>query len=93
MAGGQRSGLGGVGESFRKAQPYIDASWQFVGAVGLLTLAGWWLDKRFHTQPWLLVAGAALGFVTGMFSMFRVILALDAKAKALKEAEQKQERQ
>ena len=24
---------------------------------------GGWLDKRFHTSPWLLLAGLVLGFV------------------------------
>ena len=91
MAQRQRSGLGTLVDSFRKAQPYIDATWQFVGSVALLTFAGWWLDGRFGTRPWLLMAGAVLGFASGMYSMFRVILTLDAKEKAARKAAEKEQ--
>lgn len=93
MAGDQRKALGSAAESYRKAQPYVDAIWQFVGAVGLCTFGGWWADKHFHTQPWLLVAGATVGFATGMTTMFRVILVLDAKEKAQKDAARKDSEQ
>ena len=26
---------------------------------------GNWLDRRFHTSPWLMIAGLVLGFVAG----------------------------
>jgi len=35
-------------------------------AVGAL---GWWLDSKFDTQPWLLIAGACLGMVGGFLSL------------------------
>src|SRR5438309_810688 len=52
--GDRREGIGeGIASSYRKAGPYIDASWQLAGAVGAGTLAGWWLDKKLGTGPWL----------------------------------------
>jgi F0F1-type ATP synthase assembly protein I len=40
------------------------------GQVGLEMAApillGWFLDERFGTLPWLIVAGAVLGLVGGM---------------------------
>jgi F0F1-type ATP synthase assembly protein I len=76
-----------LGDSWAKAQPYVDAAWEFIAAVGLGTAGGWWLDRKLHTQPWLLVAGSMLGFASGMWVMFRTMLNLAARDKA---AERKQ---
>jgi len=75
----------GVGEdiasSYRKAGPYIDASWQLAGAVGLGTLAGWWLDKKLSTGPWLLVSGALLGIGIGFYLFFKILMNLSKRPK------------
>ena len=34
--------------------------------------AGYWLDKRWDTQPWLLIAGAVLGFAVFMYHIFQL---------------------
>jgi ATP synthase protein I len=68
-----------VVSSYRKAQPYIDASWQLAGSVGLGTLLGWWLDKKFGTGPWLLVGGSLLGIGVGFYSFLKVVLTLGKK--------------
>ena len=68
--------------SYRKAQPYIDAVWQFMAAVALMSWLGNWADRKFGTAPWLLVTGLFLGFATGLWSFVKVIWALDRKAKA-----------
>jgi len=71
----------GMASSYRKAGPYIDASWQLAGAVGLGTLAGWWLDKKLGTGPWLLVAGALLGIGLGFYLFFKILMTLDKERK------------
>lgn len=63
----------------RQAQPYVDASWQLLGSIGLCALAGWWLDGRFGTRPWFLVAGALFGLVSGMLAFWRVVQRLADK--------------
>ena len=40
-------------------------------AVVLLTLGGWWLDKKFGTSPVLLLIGAAVGITGGLYRIFR----------------------
>ncbi len=65
--------------SIRKAQPYVDAVWQFIAAVAVMTWLGHWADGRFGTTPWLLVTGALLGFAAGLWSFVKVIWALDRK--------------
>lgn len=65
----------------RKAQPYVDASWQLAGSIVGLTLLGYWLDGRFGTSPWLVVAGSLLGIVAGFVSFFRTIFRLAEQEK------------
>lgn len=32
---------------------------------------GFWLDKKYQSSPWLLVAGAVVGFMLGMYIVWR----------------------
>lgn len=41
-----------------------------VVATALGFAAGYWLDRRFHTKPWLSVAGALLGVAAGIRELF-----------------------
>ncbi|MBS2020983.1 MAG: AtpZ/AtpI family protein [Deltaproteobacteria bacterium] len=70
-----------VAAAYRKAGPYLDASWQLVGATGAWTFLGFWLDRFFGTRPWLLVGGAMLGMSLGFYLFFRALLALGKKEK------------
>jgi ATP synthase protein I len=83
MAGGEPSDRSGgrddVVSSYRKAQPYIDASWQLAGSVALGTLLGWWLDKKLGTNPWLLVACSLFGIGAGFYAFFRAVIAMGKK--------------
>jgi len=83
MVGKEPKGPPGGGDdvvsSYRKAQPYIDASWQLTGSMVLCSLLGWWLDKRLGTTPWLLVAGSLFGIAVGFYAFFKVLLRLGKK--------------
>lgn len=83
MAGKEPSDGPGEGDSiasaYRKAGPYIDASWQLAGSVGLGALGGWWLDRRLGTSPWLLVGGALFGIGTGFYLFFKILMNLNRK--------------
>ncbi|MAT15804.1 MAG: hypothetical protein CMJ46_11120 [Planctomyces sp.] len=41
-------------------------------SFALPPLAGYWLDKKFETSPWLVIAGAVLGFLVGMKLLFEL---------------------
>lgn len=69
----------GVAEAYRKAGPYLDASWQLAGAVGLWTGVGYLVDERFGTRPWGIIGGAVLGMGLGFYLFFRAMLALGKK--------------
>jgi len=66
-------------ESYRRAAPYLDASWQLVGSVALWTALGWFADRELHTVPWLLVSGAVLGTGLGFYLFFKSVLAMGRK--------------
>jgi len=68
----------GAAESMRRAQPFIDAAWQFAASVGLMCWLGYLGDERFGTKPWLLVTGSLLGFAAGIWSFVKVVMARQA---------------
>lgn len=68
-----------VADSYRRAAPYLDASWQLAGSVALWTLIGWFADGKLHTTPWLLVSGAVLGTSLGFYLFFKSVLAIGKK--------------
>lgn len=43
----------------------------FVGAIAVAGLAGWWLDAKLGTAPWLMVLLGAAGFYTGLREILR----------------------
>ncbi len=53
----------------------LTAAWQLVAAILLPALLGWWLDGKFHTKPWLMLAGALLGIAAGLIGFIRTALA------------------
>ena len=65
--------------SYRRAAPYLDASWQLIGSVALWTVAGWFGDKKLHTTPWLLVSGAVIGTALGFYLFFKSLMAIGRK--------------
>jgi ATP synthase protein I len=38
-------------------------------AIGMGT--GWWLDRFFHTRPWLLVIFTGFGIAAGFYNLIR----------------------
>ena len=66
-------------ESYRRAAPYLDASWQLAGSVALWTVVGWFADSKLKTTPWLLVSGSVVGMALGFYLFFKTILAMGKK--------------
>lgn len=53
---------------------YAGIGLQLAGAVLLFMFAGQWLDRRFGTEPWLLLIGVFVGAGAGFFAMYRQLI-------------------
>ncbi len=58
----------------QEPNPYslFGVGFEFAGAVGGLTLVGWWLDRRWQTQPWLMCLGMTIGVIGGIYKIWRL---------------------
>ncbi|HXN56081.1 MAG TPA: AtpZ/AtpI family protein [Myxococcales bacterium] len=68
-----------IGDAYRKAGPWLDASWQLSGSLAFWILVGYFLDRKLNTAPWLLLAGSVLGMIVGFYLFFRAVAALGKK--------------
>jgi ATP synthase protein I len=48
------------------------AGFEFIVAVLLFGGIGWALDRWLGTSPWLLIAGAGLGFFAGLYILMKM---------------------
>jgi F0F1-type ATP synthase assembly protein I len=56
-----------------------DPSWGKVAALGLQTafglllgaVVGIWIDKKYKTDPWGILIGSGLGFLSGLYLLIR----------------------
>ena len=42
---------------------------------------GWWLDNRWDTLPWFLLAGVFAGFILGLYIILRAVKTMEAAQK------------
>lgn len=52
------------------------AGMQLTATIAGGALLGWWLDRRFETAPWLLLACVLLGIVGGFVGFLRTLRVL-----------------
>lgn len=52
---------------------------QLIITILAFAALGWWLDGRFDTKPWLLLAGLVFGATGGMISFIRTALRAGGK--------------
>ncbi len=53
--------------------PLLNIGWFFVIAILGGLLLGMWLDRMFHTKPWLMLLGIGLGMFIGFYNFFMVV--------------------
>lgn len=75
------STLSSLSEAYRKLGPYLNIGYFFAASVTVMTLLGYYLDKKWQTDPWLTVCGAFLGIGMGFYNFFKTVLNLDKKER------------
>ena len=60
-------------EKMRELGAFVGIGWLLVGCTAIGCLIGWYLDKAFHTEPYLLIVFLLLGAGAGLVEMFRLV--------------------
>lgn len=55
--------------------------WNLAVSVGVLGYGGNWLDKRWGSDPWLMIAGILSGVVIGFKQLFTQIARLEGERR------------
>ena len=66
------SSNGGGGPPLVRAMQWVSLITTIGFMMVLPAALGYWLDTLWATGPWLLVAGALLGFVLGMWELLKL---------------------
>ena len=64
---------------YRDAAPYLALGIQLAATVIILFYVGYWADDYFGTRPWLMIAGLAVGVITGFYNFFKTVIDLGKK--------------
>ena len=60
-------------KALREAAPYLGIGTSFAASVLLGLGAGYWLDRRLGTTPWLFLLGAMLGLGAGFLQFVKTV--------------------
>lgn len=55
-----------------KYTEYLSLGLEIAAAIFLPILLGYWLDTKFDTSPWLVLAGCLIGIINVMIVIFRL---------------------
>lgn len=73
------STLDSLSAAYRKLAPYLNIGYFFGASVTVMTLLGYYLDRKLQTDPWLTVSGAVLGIGMGFYNFFKTVFNLEKK--------------
>lgn len=65
----------------RQLAPYLTLGVQLAAAVCGSAVVGWWIDKTYGTQPWVLLGGVIVGSIVGLVQFLRVVQQLGKRAQ------------
>jgi len=60
-------------DNVTRSMPWAAASYTLIGAILLMGLIGYALDRWLGTAPWLLLAGLLLGIITGFYELAKAV--------------------
>jgi F0F1-type ATP synthase assembly protein I len=70
---------------FGESAPFLGAGIQLGIGVILMALLGWWLDDKWGTTPWVLLAGVFFGAGAGMYQFIRSVNKISKREEEKKE--------
>jgi F0F1-type ATP synthase assembly protein I len=76
---GKRFRVGAVNKVLHEFGPYLTIGMQLAAAVLLFFFVGYFIDKRYGTEPTFMIIGLALGTVGGFIKFFKSISELQKK--------------
>ena len=59
---------------------------QFALSILVFVYAGQWLDRKLGTAPWFLIIGVFFGAAAGFHSLYRKLMAAQAREEAAQKA-------
>jgi F0F1-type ATP synthase assembly protein I len=71
----RRAGDGREPEAGSSAGVYLGLGLQFAVSILVFLYLGQWLDRRFGTEPWLLLISVFLGAGGSFYSIYRKLMA------------------
>jgi len=78
---------GGKGaEGGPSASEFAGVGLQFAISILVFLYLGQWLDRKLGTEPWLLIGGVFLGAGASFYSMYRKLMAANAREEAARKA-------
>jgi F0F1-type ATP synthase assembly protein I len=83
--GGGPPGNGRSEEGFSVSE-FAGVGIQFAVSIVLFLYVGQWLDRKLGTAPWLLIIGVFLGAGASFYSMYRKLMAAQARDEAARKA-------
>ena len=58
-------------EAEKSPYRFIHLGLEFSFTIGLCLVAGYWLDNRWNTSPWLLLTGLCSGFAAALYRLIK----------------------
>ena len=65
---------------------------QFAVSILVFLYLGQWLDRKLGTGPWFLIGGVFLGAGASFYSMYRKLMAAQAREEAARKARREGQR-
>ena len=61
---------------------YSGVGLELAGATAGLAFIGYWIDRKFGTQPWGILGGVVIGLVGGLYNLVRESLQAVREARS-----------
>jgi ATP synthase protein I len=68
--------LSPLARTYRAAEPWLSAVWQFTGSALFGVVVGYGLDRWWGTKPYALLIGGLLGSAVGFYAFIRSVTRL-----------------